>query len=93
MKLDGITPITEDGVYSGKYLKVKNEYGISDPSGILNSLIAKVGTVTAPDYLDAAIADVLNIQTIFRFDDNGAVAETHDRNLLGSNDFRLYAID
>lgn len=82
--IDGTTPITENGVYTGTYLTIQDDYSISNPSSTLTYLIANVGTSGTPDYQNASIGNDVSLKVTYRWNDNGSCVIKHVYNFINS---------
>lgn len=71
--LNGVTPVTTDGIYTANYIDVRHSYDISNVPDLLAFVIANVGSTTAPAFDDSTIANVARIQLTYRHTNNGAV--------------------
>jgi hypothetical protein len=66
--LDGATDLTgeADGEYGGDYLAISEAYTITSMAEVIAYAQARVGSSTAPDYVDPSIGGIARVELLYR---------------------------
>jgi hypothetical protein len=70
--LNGVSPVTADGVYKCRWLDIRHDYDISDVPSLLAYVISQVGSSTQPSFTDESIDDCVTMEHVYRYSGNGA---------------------
>lgn len=70
--LDGLSEITDDGLYSCNSLDIVNSYNITNPAAVLNYVVSQVGGTTQPAFNGDDIASDVWRTLTYRYAENGS---------------------
>ncbi|MNX68768.1 hypothetical protein D3C86_999660 [compost metagenome] len=68
--LDGVTPITVDGTYTGDSLDIVNTYEVTNPASVLAYVRSQVGGSVQPSYIASAVQTDVRRTITYRFAEN-----------------------
>lgn len=75
--VEGVTPVSADGAYSGSFVTVRETYEIANPAAWLDTLKSERGTLTPKDLSHSSIPSQVRIDQTWRFDQYGGMTGYH----------------